>query len=92
MISATRWLCDDRQKRLAGGLDHKPSVLDHKLDIRCCGNATHKSAATDRQRCITPAQGSFDAKTGDGPRDHKLLDLLGALEDHNHLATGAFEM
>ena len=71
----------NESKWFAGGLDHKPSVLDHRLDIRYRRNATHKSAATNRQRCITPAQTSLDAKTGDGPRDHELLDLLGAFED-----------
>jgi hypothetical protein len=55
--------------------------LDHKLDIGCCINAPHKSAITDCQRWITPAQRSFNAQTGDGAGDHQLLDLLGAFED-----------
>ena len=81
MTAISQLLSQNESKRFAGGLNHKPSVLDHKLDIRYCGNAAHESAATDCQRCITPAQRSFDAKTGDGPRNNQLLDLLGAFED-----------
>ena len=58
-----------------------PPFLDHKLDIRYFSYATHKSAATDYQRCITPAQRSFNAQAGDGARDYELLDLLCAFED-----------